>query len=235
MSFFLKNPVRHILLVILFFIFPKLAQASDAVAFVGAGYGRTEVDSLMKKIVPQVDGLEAEDCGTYLKAEDFVNYRMVVIVGMLEKEYTPEESDIIYEYVNKGGSLVLVHHGPKNLRIGGTDADRRQSYLFGRSDYIRGAAACVVHEPDASLLADVLTADSEPFWLRSTVLLNGTEFENIIGSDDHVLVGRLIVGDGEVIYLGQEFFRLAQTAKKEGKDAALEGWVQIWKNILAPQ
>lgn len=230
----------HILARVLLVVFVatgllKAEVAIDGpVGFVGDGYGKAEVKYLTERVAPEVDGLSFENCGSELPAKEFSKFRMVVIAGIEVDTYTAEETQIIEDYVRQGGRLVLVQQAPKAFRATGGGGDRDLNYLFGRSYYLRDNPDCTVYEPENPLFAGALVEEARPFWLNATVMLRGLDWENLIGSNDYILVGRLRLGEGEAYYMGHEVFRLAKTAKEKNQEPALLGWIQIWKNILSP-
>ncbi len=203
------------------------------VGFVGDGYGRHEVEYLTKRVATEVAGLSFEDCGTELAAKDFANFRMVVIAGLGEQTYSEEDSQIVEDYIRKGGRLVLVQQTPKGFLATDGGGAENFNFLFGRSSFFRDGSDCTIYEPENPLLVGAFAEVAHPFWLNASVMLKGLDWENLIGNNDDVLVGRLRMGEGQVYYMGHEIFRLAKTAKEEGQEPALLGWIQIWKNILS--
>lgn len=227
--------VSRIFLVI--FVVGGLLKAEVAVdgpvGLVGDGYGRHEVAYLTKRVAPEVEALLFEDCGTNLPAKEFTNFRMVVIAGLDDQTYSEEESQVVEDYVRKGGRLVLIQQAPKAFRATTGGGDENFNFLFGRSSFFRDGSDCTIYEPENPLLVGAFAEVAHPFWLNASVMLKGLDWENLIGNNDDVLVGRLRMGEGEVYYMGHETFRLAKTAKEEGQEPALLGWIQIWKNILS--
>lgn len=209
-------------------------QADPLIGLVGGdGYGRTEVQSIIRNVLERELPQEVyEDCGEFLAPEDFSKYRLVVLAGPhSDRSYTSEEVGRIEDYIRQGGNLLLINQSPKMFPVV-EDKDQDSSYLFGRSYYLRDNPTASVFQPDADMLQGAFVQGSNPSWLQGTVMLKGPEWESFVGKDDFILVGRRSLEKGRVYYLGSELFRLLQADKNNGT-ADAEGWVKILTNVLS--
>lgn len=216
-------------------LLPLAANAAEKIALAGEGYGRTEVKSIIEYVLHrELSSVDYEDQGDFLPAEEFEKYSMVILAGMPpERAYTVEESMKIYEYVENGGRLLLIHQAPKMFSI--AEGRKDEDFAFGRSYYIRDTESVpenTVNRPDSPLLAGAFEAAKQPFWLRGNVMLKSMEWENLIGSEAFILVGHRDIGKGKAYYAGSELFRLLIRAKTDGSPD-VEGWIQILKNMIS--
>lgn len=213
------------------------APPSDGpVALVGEGYGVAEAKAVAERVLDmELPALIHESVEGRLPAEDFGKYRAVVVTGALTEPYNVEESLRIDNYVREGGRLILIQQAPKNFRVEDVEMkDRDSSYLFGRSYYKRQGPICAVNNASAPLLQGAFEESPDPFWLEGNVMVRGSEWENLIGTDEFVLVGELSRGHGKVYYFGHELFRLISRAKRDGKEPEVTGWVRMLTNALQP-
>lgn len=209
-----------------------------AVALVGDGYGKYETEALAKNVLN-----ELEDVCSYqiiegkLDPKEFSQYGLVVLARTVEP-YGPDETREIERYVSGGGKLVLINVAPRSLYIvdpgpeGGPTRMRGDSFLFGSTRFEEGGKQTTVYQPDSPLLKDVLEEGGDPLWMRGTVFLPNPDWENLIGSDQSILVGQTALGEGTVYFLGTELFRLIKTARDAGRPEEVEGWVRILKNLV---
>lgn len=230
------RPILYPLLAFgLLLAFSVLGRAELPVGLVaGDGYGRSEVKSLIESVFnSELPNVVYEDCGEFLTPEEFSKYRMVVLAGGNSiRSYTSEETAQIEDYVRKGGRLLLINQSPKMFSLADGQVDRDSSYLFGRSYFRRDNPECTIYQPDSPLLAGALKENPAPFWLQANVLLKNPDWENIIGSDDFILVGQRAIENGKVYYAGTELFRILKRSREQNV-ADAEGWVAILKNILS--
>jgi hypothetical protein len=210
-------------------------HASQSIALVaGDGYGRSEVQSLIRHVLTtELPDVAYEECGAFLAPADFSKYRMVVLAGLnSERRYTVEETRQIENYIRQGGNLLLINQSAKMLPIV-ENSDRDGSYLFGRSYYLRDNPTASVLQRDADILQGAFESGDQPSWLQGNVMIKSSEWDSLIGLENHVLVGRKTLDQGRVIYMGSELFRLMGNQKKEG-GTDVKGWVRILTNILRP-
>lgn len=229
----------RLFLALMFFAGVRLHGADPlSVALVGDGYGKYEVEAIAKNVLNQL-----EDVCSYqivegkLDPESFRQYGLVVLARTVEP-YNPAETKMIEEYLSDGGKLVLINVAPRSLFIvdrGPGEASKRMqsaSFLFGSTLFEDGGQRASVFQPESPLLKDVLAEGEDPLWLTGTVFLPNPNWENLIGSNQNILVGKTQVGKGTAYFLGSELFRLIKSAKDEGRPDDVQGWIQIFKNIL---
>ncbi len=218
------------------------ASAQDReVAFAGDEYGAAEVKSILTNVVGRVpDDIRYVEYGPTIPAEDFQKFGMVVLATKVADAYTPEQAQVIEAYVRQGGRLLLIHQvyrsmmEPRDVETmrGKAEFPHFESWLGkGRSMYVKQGLECAVNEPDDPLFAGVLKRNPAPEWLKGGIFLKNPEFENLIGRDDYILVGRKRVGAGTVYYLGSELFRMKLPMYKE-RHADSISWAQLIENIL---
>lgn len=234
-SFFLSAGFRGVLgslVVGLGILLPLRSGAEGVIGLAGEGYGAAEIQSIIKNVIDREMGSVVYEVHEgLLPVEEFAKYRLVVLAGAnSERTYNAEESEKVNDYVAKGGRLVLIQQAPKNFSM--TGGNRDSDFLFGRSYYMRDRPECTVYEPESPLLEGALEPGERPFWLRGSVLLKSPEWENIIGHNEFILVGKRTIGEGTAYYLGSELFRLLIEVRAENADKA-DGWIRILKNILS--
>ncbi len=207
--------------------------AANGVAMAGQGYGHSEVKALGKwfmEVEASFPPMTVEQLEGKLDAGRFADFKVVVVASLDKAEhYTPQECEKIEEWLKGGGKLVLVHQGPKAFS---TDPakDRDQSYLFGRSFYIRNPTECSVVLPDSPMLKEVFAKGERPAWLRGNIRISGDHWTNIVGDENGLcLIGTREVGSGKVYYLGNELFRIE--AGKKAEDIA--AWKMVLRNVFS--
>ncbi len=204
------------------------------VALVAAGeYGKAEVRALIGQVLGrEVPDLTFEEHEGLLPAADFSKYKLVVIAGAPSgQSYTAEEAMQIEEAVEKGGRLLLIQHAPGAF-ASPTGVNQGRAFPYGRSHYLQVPQLTTVLEPGAKLLEGVFSEEPAPFWLNGNVLLQTDEWESLIGSETHLLVGFKTIGKGRVYYVGPECFRILGAAGEGAKRASAEGWLRLLRNIF---
>lgn len=208
----------------------SLASADVAVVS-GGGFGRLEVQAWTNEILlSDFPDLIFEEHPEGLPADEFDRFNLVILTGFSpEGQYSPEESQRINDWVERGGRLILIQQAPKLLNIM-EGQDFADSYLYGRSHYSRDGEECFVLIESDPLIEGVVEPGDEPGWIRGIVLVSQDGWDNIIGSDRFSLVGRRPVGEGEVIYLGHELFRVLRRDDWASDD--IESWKTIARSAV---
>ena len=209
-----------------------------SVALVGDGYGKYEVNAIAKNVLNELDDIcSYQVVEGRLGPEEFGQYDVGVLARTVES-YGPGESREIEKYVTSGGTLVLIGVSPRSLFIvdvgpnDGAVRMRNDSFLFGSTVFEEGGKEASVFQPDSPLLKDVFAHGSDPLWMMGTVFLPNPDWENIIGHNQNILVGRTSLGKGSVYFFGSELFRLIKAANDAGRPEDVQGWIQILKNLF---
>lgn len=215
-----------------------LHAGPQEVAFAGSSFGRSEVKSILENVVGRMpDGVHYVEFGDAIPAEEFKNFGLIVIATGVSTAYTPDEAAIIENYIREGGRLLLIHQAYRSIREAEgmnrkSDLSHFESWLGpGRSTFFRTPVECTVNTPDDPLLTGVFRQNPQPHWLTANILLKNPEFENLIGSDEGILVGRKRIDKGVVYYLGSELFRMKLAMYKD-RHADSVSWAQLIENIL---
>lgn len=208
------------------------ASAAEKVAVVGTA----EAASIIRNLSETESGsVDFEEFREGLPASEFSNYALVILTPGTDNaptlSYSPADCAVIEEYVAKGGRLLLIQQAPKLLRLTEGDSDKGSDYLYGRSYYHRDGVACEVMVPEDPLLKGVLDANPAPHWFHASVLLAHDAFQNIIGGNGQILVGRAKFGDGAVYYVGHELFRMQLPSRLE-RHADADSWKHLLLNII---
>jgi hypothetical protein len=207
-------------------------QEGKPIALVGDSYGSHEVTSIIRNILDHEDWL-FEQRGTFLPAEEFKNYSIVVIAHAQERPYTAQEHALIREYLENGGRVLLIQQAPKSL------ADDLSAGAFfkwfgmkqSRIREIDPAEAVIAND---KVLAGVIAAEgARPSWISGDQGVDklADDIEVLIGAPDRALVARRKVGRGEVYFLGNELFRLRLPRSKHVADS--DSYVTLVRNVLA--
>lgn len=238
----MKNTLLRLVSGVLSFGMMASALAGDReIAFAGEGFGAAEVKSILVNVVGRVpDALQYVEFGSEIPVEEFQKFGVVVLATKVAAAYTAEQAQVMEAYVRQGGRVLLIHQAYRSIMEPGETEGMRgkgefphfESWLGkGRSYYVKAGLECAVNLPDDPLLAGVLKKNPAPVWLNGHIFLRNPEFENLIGMDDYILVGRKRVGSGTVYYLGSELFRMKLPQYKE-KHADAVSWGQLIENIL---
>jgi hypothetical protein len=205
---------------------------ADVIGMAGKGYGAAEIKAIAQNVLDRdLSSLTYEMGGDFLPAEDFQKYKMVVLAGDNdEQSYSAEDIEKIQAYVENGGRLLLIHQAPKMFSM--QRGTRAEVFAFGRSYYMREIPESSVREPGSPLLAGAFDSIPQPFWLRGNILLKSPDWDNLVGTDEFILVGHRPLGKGHLYYAGSELFRILKAAKDSQEPDAALGWIQILKNIF---
>lgn len=211
-----------------------LSPARDArpLALVGGGYGTHEVTSIVRNILDQEDWV-FESRGTFLPAGEFEKYALVVIASSQDRPYTAAEQEIIRQYLEQGGQLLLIQQAPRNMAD--AESAAAQSQWLGMSQQaikaIDPEKAVVAQDP--VLKGVVSPAGPRPSWIGGSqgVVHLAEGVQALIGEGDRALVARRDVGKGRVYYLGSEVFRLRLANSPHRKDS--ESYLTLIRNILS--
>lgn len=201
------------------------------VALVGSRYGSYEVRCIVRNIFDHEDW-DFEEKGSFLPADEFKNYSLVILAHSQERSYTAEEQTTIREYLENGGHLLLIHRIPFAM------ADETSQEAF--ADWLGMTFKRIKLEPESVEIADdpllkgVIDPDApRPSWIQGIQGMGrvSPDVEILIGSGEDGLVARRKVGKGWVVYLGSEVFRL-RAAKSEHLEAS-DSYLTLIRNIIA--
>ena len=196
-------------------------QAPRAVVF-GSSSGRYDAEliaaSCFRPSHARFD-IPFTDAGGWLEPAEFARYRLVVVCtlkGDGTRAWTDEEVGQVETFVRDGGTLVLVCAAPMKLAGKARDVTRL-GRLLGGTYLGREAADAQVLAPEDPLVAHLGDAP-RPWYGRGLTLRKLTTARTLVGVRTPepmagVAVNRL--GEGRVLYLGQEWFRLYGSGGRE--------------------
>lgn len=215
-------------------VLPALAR--EGIVLMGDGYGRLEVETIVREVIEK-NGLTDEYIPTdgTIPAEEYQRYRVVVIACELKERYTPEELRTIERSIEEGLRLVLIQQAPKALKIDPEAKDTPDAFLFGMSQMHHQQPRALVLKPDHPLIAglfDPANADDPLLEARHFVMLRSDDFDNLIGSENFMLVGTLQKGKGDVIFLGHQLFRLLSARNETPSRAEAGRWSDLLARVL---
>ena len=152
------------------------------------------------------------DAGTWLEPSEFRQYAGVVIGNLKSKParaWTDDEIAVVRQYVEDGGHLIFIAGSAMRLAGHGRDVSRLQALLGGA--YVgRAAAGSKVVDTDHAITRS-LTNDTYPWLGKGACLMQLTTAVPLVGragADALAEVAINRVGQGTVVYFGQEWFRL---------------------------
>lgn len=200
---------------------------SRPVALVGDSYGRHEVTSLTRNIFDREDWV-FEDRGTFLPAEEFSRYSLVVLCHSLARPYTRQEQEVIRTYLENGGRVLLLNQVGRTLSDAESEGACREWMGFTLR---RGKAL----DPGLVRVADdpVVRGVGKPSWFAETLVATdlAPDAVNLIGEEGQALVVRRPLGKGEVWFAANEMFRMRLPQSPHVTDS--DSYVGMLRSIIA--
>lgn len=210
------------------------ADSAKPVAVVGASYGQSEIQSIIRNVLTVSDERQCryEKLGTAVPTDNLGRYSLVIIAHSLEKPLTPEENRAFSAYVHDGGHVLLISQAHNDIV---KDLPPEEAAWTGiqRVAWQREGTPCTVLQADCDWLTGVLDERPEPDWLKARFLaipLPGG-MRAVIGTDTGAsLVGIHPFGAGWVAFLGHELFRMRppQDTNPENRSA----WIRLIANLV---
>lgn len=193
------------------------ALSAKPVGLFGSGTGATDVSHIVQLVLADRDTdrhFEYIDAGPWIEPANYSQYSAIIasrLTGSGSRSWTPEEIDTVEAYLRDGGVLILL--GTSANTLGRGRNLNRIGHLIGAVYFSRGSTGTIL-QADHPLLAGV---DLHEFgWRSGSSLsrLNGAEA--LVGEPDKAAVAWFPVGEGGILFIGQEFFRIHQRSNEEG-------------------
>ncbi len=199
-------------------------------ALVGDAYGKYDVVSITRNILDHADWV-FESRGSFLPAEEFSRYALVVICHSQSRPYTEEEQGAIRRYLEQGGRLLLMHSAPKAM-AGEESAAALHDWLGMKAGGIRSATITQAASEDPVMKGVLREDGSLPTWSAGKQGVSSFEgdVEVLMGNEQVALAARRKVGKGMVYYLGSELFRLRLPKSVDRADSP--HYIALIRNII---
>lgn len=197
------------------------AQEQDASAsnkptlIMGDAYGKYEKKAVIAEVLTPND-LTFDDGGEYTSAENWHHYSQVIVCDAAKLLSEQRELDWARDYVQDGGRLVLLGSAMLSFR----GVAKEELAWLGASGYsasAKGDAAAPTPEhwasPQGELTA-LSTAMQSSFWVTKI-----DQAKPLLTIDSKAVAFAHSFGQGEIVFLGKELFRL-RAAQRASKDTA---------------
>lgn len=193
------------------------AAEAKPIGLFGSGTGSTDVSHIGQFVLmdpAEEDHFDYVDAGSWIEPEDFPLYSAVIagrLAGQGARSWTDEEITMVEEYLHGGGVLILV--GTSTNTLGRGRNLQRIDQLIGAGYFADGAAG-EIQAPDHPLMEGV--AVEEFTWSGGSSLSDLKGAVNLVGEPERAAVAWTPLGQGGILFIGQEFFRVNRRSPEEG-------------------
>ena len=200
------------------------------VALVADSYGKHDVTSIIRTIFDYEDW-HFENRGTFLPADEFSKYSLVIVSHAQSAPYSAEDHRRIEAYLNEGGRILLIGSAPKSMYEKETQRDARAWIGFDirRTRPEEAGAATLASDP----LLEGVPVTPPPSWITEPLVATRLEGDAtvLVGTPDSALIAKRNVGKGAVYFMGSQPFRLRAAKSPHQKDSA--SYIRVVRNIIA--
>lgn len=193
------------------------AAAAKPVGFFGSGSGATDASNIIQRVLMDPENLphyNFDNAGAWIEPADYRNFSVVIacrLGGAGSRPWSDDEIPVVEDYLRDGGILVLIGTAANTLGRGRNL--NRIAHLIGAAYFADGTEGEIL-DPGHPLLEGVELDAFTPSGGGSLTRLQGTV--PLVGGPEKAAIAWTPVGEGGILFIGREFFRVRQTSPEEG-------------------